>query len=389
MNILIIPSWYPQFEGDIGGSFFKEQAEQLAIHYPQNNFMVLQVQFNLSTKSWIKKFLTLNLKLQCEVTNVFHNLTEIRISNFCIPYFASPETKAAKRLHSILNKLEFYPNVIHAHSAWNGGYIAMELAKIAECKYLITEHMEPFPWQIPLFVNNNGKLTNKIRAPLENANAVIAVSNSLADRIAAFDIKRPVVLHNLVNEQKFKPIQKKKTRDSFHLLSIGALIPQKGMDILLNVFSEVCNVEPSLRLTIVGDGEQKNELIQLANELKIANLVNFVGLVNRNEIVDYYHNADCFVLASRGETFGVVYAEAIACGLPIIATRCGGSEDIINPKNGILTEINKNELSNAIIEIYRNQNKYDKVQIREDFLQRFSSNVICQQIMNIYKDLQQ
>jgi glycosyltransferase involved in cell wall biosynthesis len=387
MNVLIIPSWYPQFEGDIGGSFFKEQAEQLAIHYPQYNFIVLSVDLNYRTRSWIKKILTLKFKTKIRINQVFTNLQEIRLSYFISPPHAKLEAKVAKKLYNLLLQINFHPNIIHAHAAWNGGYLAMELSKIIKCKYIVTEHMGPFPWQIPLFITKHKHLTNKIRLPLINADCVLAVSTSLANQIASFGIKRPLVLSNLVNEHNFKPSVNKGSKEKiFNLLTVGRLIPEKGMNILLEAFSKAYKLEPYLRLTIVGDGEDKNALIQLSQNLNITNVVNFVGLVDRNKIINYYHAADCFVLASKGETFGVVYAEAIACGLPIIATRCGGPEDIVNTKNGILTEINNvDEICQAIITIYKNQNKYIKDEIREDFLRRFSSATICQQIISIYQ----
>ena len=75
---------------------------------------------------------------------------------------------------------------------------------------------------------------------------------------------------------------------------------------------------------------------------------------------------DAFVLASRAETFGVVYVEAMAAGLPVIATACGGPEDFVSEENGILIPAdNEEKLTEALIEMYHMAHKYDKQAISE------------------------
>jgi len=99
-------------------------------------------------------------------------------------------------------------------------------------------------------------------------------------------------------------------------------------------------------------------------------------------------NSDCFVLASQSESFGTVYIEAIACGKPIIATRCGGPESIVNDGNGILVPVDDYEkLAEAIIKMITESDKYDPVAIRKDFLDRFSKKVVVEKYVKIYKEL--
>ncbi|MEN9391491.1 MAG: group 1 glycosyl transferase, partial [Pseudomonadota bacterium] len=315
----------------------------------------------------------------------FNNLKEIHFSVLFLKRFFNTEKNTVKKIFEFLD--EFKLNLIHAHAIWNGGYIAMELAKIIKYKYVITEHMGHFPWKIPLFINKKNQLTNRIKLPLENADALLAVSNSLADRIAQFNIKRPIVLYNLVNEQRFKPNNWPKT-SLFNLLSIGRLTTQNGMDVLLHAFSNAYKSLPNLRLTILGDWKQKVELMHLIQKLAITNVVNLVGAVVRSKIIDYYHDAQCFILASRGGNVWVGYAEAIACGLPIIATACGGPIDSVNHKNEILTKIDVvDDLTKAIIMVYQQIDGYDGTLIRDDFLQKFSSSKICEQLIKLYQGL--
>ncbi|MCX8515268.1 MAG: glycosyltransferase [Burkholderiales bacterium] len=297
MKIHIIPSWYPKFDGNFGGSFFKEQAQQLATHYPQHYFKVVVEEF-YGIKEWIKNKITLQSSIIIKTKQVFNNLQEIHFSVLFLKRFFNTEKNTVKKIFEFLD--EFKLNLIHAHAIWNGGYIAMELAKIIKYKYVITEHMGHFPWKIPLFINKKNQLTNRIKLPLENADALLAVSNSLADRIAQFNIKRPIVLYNLVNEQRFKPNNWPKT-SLFNLLSIGRLTTQNGMDVLLHAFSNAYKSLPNLRLTILGDWKQKVELMHLIQKLAITNVVNLVGAVVRSKIIDYYHDAQCFMALLKNE----------------------------------------------------------------------------------------
>lgn len=100
------------------------------------------------------------------------------------------------------------------------------------------------------------------------------------------------------------------------------------------------------------------------------------------------NKCDAFVLASRYETFGVVYIEALASGKPVIGTFNGGAEDIINENVGILTEIdNVDKLSDAMEYIEKNYKKYNKESLRKYCNDKFSSNVIINKIINVYKEV--
>ena len=109
---------------------------------------------------------------------------------------------------------------------------------------------------------------------------------------------------------------------------------------LLHAFAAL-HGEP--RLIIFGDGPESGALRALCAELGLYSRVSFRGHCPREELAEAYAAADCFVLASRSETFGVAYIEAMAAGLPVIATRCGGPEDFVTEENGILIPVDDEE----------------------------------------------
>ena len=97
-------------------------------------------------------------------------------------------------------------------------------------------------------------------------------------------------------------------------------------------------------------------------------------------------NSDCFVLSSNFETFGVVLIEALACGLPLIATKCGGPEDIINKQNGILMDVeNQLQLEDAMITMYKNAHNYDKEKLRNYAKEKFGEKTFIENVIKYYK----
>ena len=109
--------------------------------------------------------------------------------------------------------------------------------------------------------------------------------------------------------------------------------------------------------------------------------IHLLGHKSKQEIVALLQDSDIFVLPSQSETFGVAYIEALACGLPIIATDCGGPRDIVTNNNGLLVPINnQHALEQAIIQMSSNLHSYDKQAIAEDCQNRFSSDNVAKLI---------
>ena len=98
------------------------------------------------------------------------------------------------------------------------------------------------------------------------------------------------------------------------------------------------------------------------------------------------YESDAFVLASRIETFGVVFIEALAQGLPVVATRCGGPESIVTPANGLLIDTeNQQALTEALIALHDNHRQYSPQALREACLNEFGEHSVVSQLTETYR----
>ena len=129
------------------------------------------------------------------------------------------------------------------------------------------------------------------------------------------------------------------------LLTVGRLHERKGMDRVVDALPAIRAAVPGLRYLMVGDGPYRASLERRAAERGVADAVVFAGAVGDSELVDHYALADVFVMANRempdgdNEGFGLVFLEANACGVPVVAGDAGGSVDAVTPGlNGLVVD---------------------------------------------------
>ena len=131
-----------------------------------------------------------------------------------------------------------------------------------------------------------------------------------------------------------------------------------------------------------------DNLKSLINKYKLNENIFLLGLLDRNQVALNMQQCDCFILASRFETFGIVYIEAMNYGKPVIASITGGPDTFVNDKCGILIENeNVEEIKNAMIDMINNYEKYDKRYISNFCENNFSSKVIANRLIALYGEV--
>lgn len=161
--------------------------------------------------------------------------------------------------------------------------------------------------------------------------ARLVVANSWGLRSLAWRWKPDVpveVIPNGVDVELFRPRVSATGDGPLQLLFVGRLTRQKGVDVLIKSL-HLIKEEVSIEAQMVGDGDKRSELEMLVKQLGLKDRVTFLGWRTREEIPTYYQRADIFVLPSRDEGMPNVVLEAMACGLPVIATRIAGNEELV------------------------------------------------------------
>jgi glycosyltransferase involved in cell wall biosynthesis len=245
--------------------------------------------------------------------------------------------------------------------------------------------MSPFPFENLI---NNGVPNYYVKNAINEADVVVAVSPSLSKRIESFGFKKPLVIPNLVNDQLFTINKNSKRAGKFKFLTVGAMSPQKGIDTLLKAIASWKPYISDIEFIIAGDGGHRKLYQSLACSLGISSSIRWEGEVDRHTVSHLFQEADAFVLPSRHETFGIVYCEAMASGIPVIATKCGGPELFVDPSNGLLIDVDDTGgLRSALEYMFKNAHKYDPEVIRASVVSRYSREIVANQVKGIYEKL--
>lgn len=399
MNIFVIPSWFPSKDRPVSGAMIKEQLEAFCHYYPSANVGVsiwgqMEEQFLLWSKDHIKNITKLVTgKTAHYTTNILPNLR-----TYHTPTYTWTNKVLKGNLRGIIraniqNLTSFEADygsvdVIHVHTGYPAGMIAMEVAKAVNKPYCLTEHMGPFPR--PQTTDRSGMLSAYYKQPYQRSSINIAVSPFQADVMQSQGIRNLAVIPNFVDEQYFKPLSSYQfsTNRPFIFFTLAYISSNKGIDVLLKAIHEVSQEYKNVVFNIGGSSPFLQRYKQMASDLGIDDYVEWLGEIDRDKALLEYQNCDAFVLPSLYESMGVVYIEALACGKPIIATKCGGPETTVTPFNGLLIEKNNVEdLTMAIHKLIETRANYSSSEIRDDFMKRFSAQAVVPKLFDIYKNL--
>lgn len=216
---------------------------------------------------------------------------------------------------------------------------------------------------------------------------LICVSESLKQMVKKHFNQDSIVVHNMIAKafcnSNFDSITNKKIQ----FVATGSLIYRKGFDLLPKAFSMLDLPNEQWELTIIGEGNEYGNLTQQIHSTSLQNNIHLVGIKTKEQIAEILKNSSIFLLPSRNENFSVAVLEALACGLPVIASICGGIRECINEKNGLLFPVDDVEkLSQSILYAAQHIDKYDRKAIAEDCQARFAPEVIAKQLTQIFED---
>lgn len=385
MNILIIPSFIYDYYDPTLGSFFLEQAEALQKN-GNNVYMLFSDTYSVKhIGRW------LNYK---EVNEEKNGIPVFRRKAFCPMKHGNGFFGCHERFAKDI--LELYRtyiadkkiDIIHAHCCAWAGYAAMKLSEETGIPYVITEHSA-------LYALNRDMIKEKYRKLMETcfrkAKVVICVSAGLQKQLRSYR-EDTLVIGNVIDCDLFCPGKDVPPEKPFTFFTVFYMKTyqqcyNKGTDLMLNALSEVVKKYPTVRLLMGGDGNARKVVEEWISERGLEKNVIMLGALTRHEVVEQMQKCDAFVLPSRYETFGVSYAEAMACGKPVIATRTGGPDSFVTEDTGFLIDVESQEqLTQAMLQAVENRGKFDSEKIRRHVEKLFSMEAIVHRLDHIYRE---
>lgn len=226
---------------------------------------------------------------------------------------------------------------VHAHFASPGADVAHYYARFAR-----RAHSGAAGWSFSAHgvdISNTDEST--LAAKVRDADFVVCVSDyGRSQLMTLVDEEHWEKIHVVrcgVDLNAFGSNGRVSRNDAAEVLAVGRLVSVKGHGVLLAAIARVAESGASVTATIVGDGPRRAALEQLARQLGIGDLVRFAGSVGQDDIARYYEQADVFCLPSFSEGLPVVLLEAMAAGVPVVASRIAGIPELIEDgRSGLL-----------------------------------------------------
>lgn len=280
-------------------------------------------------------------------------------------------------------------DVIHAHFIYPDGVVGARMAQRYRTPLIITEHAFWQPW-----LDDYPSIRKQAVAAAQVSSFHIAVSQSVRRSISHFtgENERLRVIPVGVDVEQFTPLTDGQRPNENSILYVGRIHETKGVDILLHAMRLLVNRNPAAQLSLIGGSfyrqtqVQQDRLISLSEELGLAKHVRFLGIQSHREVAEAMRRATLLVLPSRRETLGSVLIEALACGTPVVATRCGGPEDVVTDDVGMLVPTEDPvSLAEAMETMLAHRGDYDSQYLRRYAAEKFSWQRVASQTIELYR----
>lgn len=382
MHVLVVPSWYPTPIAPVRGIFFREQARALrraglkiGVAYPELRRLRTLPQGELLGSCW-------QVTVQVE-----DGLPTVRRRGWNPPGAKLRRRVFVRQVQGLVKRYmdEFgRPDLVHAHAARWAGVAAAQVRRELRIPYVVTEHSTAVAGGDLDPLDRQG-----LREAYRDAASVLSVSHALADSLVEFvDPDKVHVVPNVVDTEFFSLPPSPRSHEPFTFVTVAALRRKKGLDVLLEAFRAAFGSRKAdVRLRIAGDGPQAEELEDLRHSLGLEGRVELLGRLSREGVRRELWRANVGVLPSRLETFGVAVIEAMATGLPVVATSSGGPEEIVTTETGwVVPPDDSRALASALEAAFDAgiQGRFPEQAIRRYAVDRYGEEAVTSRLVEIY-----
>lgn len=283
--------------------------------------------------------------------------------------------------------------LVHGHVGYPEGAAAARIARRLDLPFVLTEHAT----YLDRILSDRVQRARYIEA-VRLAERIVTVTRMLGEELVAAlgrevpDLaERLVVIPNAIAVHDF-PVVGPEERAGAELLWVGYRKPVKGIETLLRAFVRVRQVRPEARLRMIGASVEPTgdeHWRSLANSLGIADAVSIEGPAERTAVARAMARASLFVHPSHRETFGVVAAEALATGLPVVAADSGGVTEILGPQpdrfGALVPPGDPEALAAAILATLERRREFDPWELRRWVEERYGARVVADSVVHLYE----
>jgi len=377
-KILWLASWYPNRNDRFDGDFIQRHARAAAIVHDIHVIYVTEAAAGSDEGEDIHR--ATGLTEQIIYTNTTQGLF-VRVRK-ALRWKNRYQQAVAEyvRTHGV-------PDAVHVHVPWKAGLIALWIKQKWDLPYIVSEH-----WG---FYSGLESATGKdqpswmmrlLRQVYASAAKVVTVSDYLSGLLQrTVGRSADVVIPNVVDTTLFFPGEKKYERFTF--IHVSNMMEVKNVGGLLEAFARVVRSDASAQLVLVGNRDAK--YVEQARSLGLLNgSVFFRGEIPYADVAAEVRRAHALVVPSLSETFSCVTAEALCCGLPVVASAAGALPELVNESNGLLVKPGDVEdLALALEAMIKDYSKFDRAALAAAAARKWSYAAVSDAFGELYADL--
>ncbi|WP_317897232.1 glycosyltransferase family 4 protein [Aurantibacillus circumpalustris] len=371
-SVLFLTYWYPNKNNKSFGIFVKRHAHAANLYI---NTVVLSLNIAKGSSFFEKNIIVFKDEKGVETHQIDLNSKYYKLLYVLLPlhYFI-----LKRYLKLTLNKQHTF-DTIHSNVIFPCGIVGQKLATKFGLKHVITEHWTKIDkfFRVSLYSYSGKKVLNK-------ANALTCVSQQLKDTLKTHTINHKIsIIPNVIESSEFYYDPTINKNDVFTFIAVANWGQHKNPFYFLDALQELLITEKitNFKVVLIGDGEQTEKIRKKKYDFQIE----FKGIIASKEVKTELSKSHIFLHGSDFETFSIVMAEALMCGLPSVLSPVGIAKDVINKDNGFVTNNTVSDWKEKIYLCYTT--KYDNQLISEQLKNKFDLKAVGTQFKKLYEDL--
>jgi glycosyltransferase involved in cell wall biosynthesis len=370
LRVLVAPEWYPWADQPYFGTFCREQARAVA---RVADVAVLTWRADASLRT--------PFRVERDVEDGLWT-SRVRFARSRVPK-AGFGFKLAGCLEALahLARSGFVADVVHAHE-YDAGRLAHALGSLTRAPVVMSEH-----WSGLAVGALPAEERRRAKRAFERAAVVCPVSHDLASHLRTLAPHATIEpVPNVVDTDAFAFADRSGRRGPARLVTVGSLVEIKGHRHLVRAIGALRRAGVDLTLDVIGDGPLRGELERLAGDAGVADVVRFRGAIPKTEVAAALAGSDVFVLPSLWENLPCALIEAMATGLPVVATRVGGVPEVVGTTGGrLVAPGSPDALAAGIAAAVADRTRHDARAVRDAVVARFGYAAVAERWLQIYE----